>query len=387
MELPLSKTRPRRESAADTAAAIARSLKEEAKTPRASDDEARAATPAPTSKVAGKRKAESVSGAKPKAPKKTASESFSVLKSGLPKSSKAALAKADEADLAAIRGADLKKVLNAHVKSLAQTVDSVRSSRPASLPHPPASAAPTRFSEGVLVCPCACVQDWHDSYEETAEEACEWFSKCGDAVEACLRVGVGHGVAFDQCHEVLKLVADTWDNISAIPFRGDVGEDVSNVDRTIEVDLGGEAMATHSLCSPEGLCSFAWPCLLARAAAETAMPDAALMRMVKDAVDHGVAAPHKASEEEEELEAGAVGPRLAAGRMRLARLFGERKAEWSALASTKKKHKMRRAIDRRFDGPKHMRTRDFGSDSDDDGYGGYSDDDGYGRWGGGYGYW
>jgi hypothetical protein len=226
------------------------------------------------------------------------------------------------------------------------------------------------------------VQDWHDSYEETAEEACEWFSKCGDAVEACLRVGVGTGVGFDQCHEVLKLVADTWDNINAISFRGDVGEDVSNVDSSIECDLGGEGTATYSLTSPEGLLSLAWPCLLARAAADAAMPDAALMRMLKDAVDHGVGAPHLPSEEEAELESGAVGARLAAGRERLATLFKERKAEWSGLASTKKKHKMRRAIDRRFDGPKHRRTRDFG-DSDDDSYGG-SDDDGYGGYGGGF---
>lgn len=40
---------------------------------------------------------------------------------------------------------------------------------------------------------------------------------------------------------------------------------------------------------------------------------------------------------------------------------------------------MRHAIDRRSDGRRHQRTRDFG-DSDEDDYGGY----GYG--GGGYGY-
>ena len=198
--------------------------------------------------------------------------------------------------------------------------------------------------------------DWHDSYEETAEEACEWFSKCGTAVEASLRVGVGHGVAFDQCHEVLKLVADTWANINAIPFRGDVGEDVSNVDSDIDADLGGETTGTHRLTSPEGLVSFAWPCLIARAAADAAVPDGALMRMIKDAVDHGVTAPHQASEEESELEAGVVGAQVVAGRVRLGTLFSSRKAEWSGLASTRKKHNMRRAIDRRFDGPRYACT-------------------------------
>ena len=40
---------------------------------------------------------------------------------------------------------------------------------------------------------------------------------------------------------------------------------------------------------------------------------------------------------------------------------------------TVKKHRMRRCIDRRFDGPKHLRTRDFGSDSEDSfgGFGGF----------------
>ena len=90
--------------------------------------------------------------------------------------------------------------------------------------------------------------------------------------------------------------------------------------------------------------------------------------MVKDAVDHGVCAPHKASEEE--LELASDGMRLptsmATGRERLAALVVGRKAEWSALPSTKKEHKQRRAIDRRFDGPKNQRTRDFSSSFYDD---------------------
>ena len=58
---------------------------------------------------------------------------------------------------------------------------------------------------------------------------------------------------------------------------------------------------------------------------------------------------------------------VAAGRERLAALVVGRKAEWSALPSTKKQHKQRSAIDRRFDGPKNQRTRDF----DDSMYGGF----------------
>ena len=309
------------------------------------------ATPAPASKAAGKRKASDGSQPKTKASKPAAKPSNEL---ACLKSSKAALAKADANELALIKTADLKKSLNAHVQSLARTVDA----------------------------------DWHDSYEETAEEACEWFGQAGAAVEACMSVAA-QGVALDQCHEALKLVADTWANIQAIPFRCDVSEDVSNVDTSIDVDLGGEEPVSFGLFRPEGLLALAWPVLLARAASDATVPDGALLRMIKDAVDHGVGSPHLPSDEEKELQSehgeDIVGGDVTTGRARLATLFSSRKAEWSGLASTKKHHKMRRAIDRRFDGPKHLRTRDFGDDSDDGyGYGGFGG--GYGGFGGGYGY-
>ena len=75
------------------------------------------------------------------------------------------------------------------------------------------------------------------------------------------------------------------------------------------------------------------------------------------------------TQEEDELDATA-GEQVCAGRVRLGALFSDRKAEWSKMESTKKKHKMRRAIDRRFDGPKHRRTRDYDSDDSMGGMGG-----------------
>lgn len=157
-------------------------------TPSAAKRKADAQVPeTPSSKAAGKRKAgDAGSEAKaPKAPKTSAQPPARGGSTGL-KSSKAAL---DLADAAGLKTADVKASLNAYVKSLAQMVDA----------------------------------DWHDSYEETAEKASEWFEACGDIIESCLSVGVGRGVAFDRCHEALKIVADTWSNINAIPFRGDVG--------------------------------------------------------------------------------------------------------------------------------------------------------------------
>ena len=68
------------------------------------------------------------------------------------------------------------------------------------------------------------------------------------------------------------------------------------------------------------------------------MADEALLRMVKDAVDHGVPAPHKASREEAELAADGMRlpASMAKGRERLTALVVGREAEWSALPSTKK---------------------------------------------------
>lgn len=254
-------------------------------------------------------------------------------------SSKAALKAAPPADVAAIKPADVKKKLNAHVKTLARMVDS----------------------------------DWHDGYEEQGEECMEWIASCGALVESALRVGVAFGCGHELGHAVLTHVADTWAQIEKIPFRCDPGECISDGSwqegSKISLDLVEGAEGAEYAChSAAALYSLAWPLLLGAAAASPAVADEALLRMVKDAVDHGVRAPHKASEEEAELAADGMRlpASMATGRERLTALVVGRKAEWSALPSTKKHHKQRRAIDRRFDGPKSRRTRDFSDDFYDD---------------------
>lgn len=167
-------------------------------------------------------------------------------------------------------------------------------------------------------------------------------------------------------------MADTWDQITKIPFRCDPGEAISEgswqESSKISIELGGDADAEFVCVSADALMELAWPLLLASAAASPANDDTALLRMIKDAADYGgIKEPHKPSDEEQELvqeTRDLVPASLAAGRQRLEGLVVGRRAEWSALASTKKKHKQRRAIDRRFDGPKHRRTRDYDSDSD-----------------------
>lgn len=123
--------------------------------------------------------------------------------------------------------------------------------------------------------------------------------------------------------------------------------------------------------SAEEMLSIAWPALLARAAADASVPDSALTQMIKDAHDHGVSWPHTASSGEPGEDPlaclgraveKAVLQSMQSGQRRLIEL-GER-GEWKALPSTRKRHRMRRCIDRRFDGPKHLRTRNYDSDGE-----------------------
>lgn len=200
---------------------------------------------------------------------------------------------------------------------------------------------------------CTVDADWHDSYEETDEMLHEWLEACAGHIEGVLRVGVLRGAGFERCHEILKVVADTWSNIEAIPFRGDPGDSLGEGEAVeLTPPYAGETIEVHSA---EQLLGHAWPLLLARAAADEAVPDPPLLRMIKDAHDHGVQRPQEPSPEES-IPDGLVNI-VQRGRARLARLAA-RTDEWSTLPTTKKVHRMRRAIDRRFDGPLHRRTRD-----------------------------
>ena len=177
------------------------------------------------------------------------------------------------------------------------------------------------------------------------------------AIKAATDLGAGFGNA----HEILKCVHDTWLNINAIPFRGCPRETLSDADG-VDVEL----IIDESVRSIEDMLKITWPLLLARAASGSNILDPALNQMLKDAHDNGVTSPQTPHPSEKQLVAqhgGSVLKALSEGRQRLAKLAAS--SEWKACPCTVKKHKMRRYIDRRFDGPKHLRTRDFGSDSED----------------------
>ena len=238
-----------------------------------------------------------------------------------------------QADIDLINPAKVKKGLNQHVKSLAQAVN----------------------------------RDWHDSWEETGEELCRYMGECLDIVEMSLNTVIENGVAFDWCNQVLVTIADTWDNIEAIPFRCPPDERL-DPDRTyltiifIETD---EGTVTRNFKAPlhiHKLLQIAWPILLAAAADPELKPDVIgdeeLLQMIKDAVDNGV--------EPLEITPDANGDDdyieyIELGYDRICKLHSKTSA-WKSLPSSKRFHAMRKGIDRRFDGPKHLRTRNYEDD-------------------------
>jgi len=223
-------------------------------------------------------------------------------------------------DAASVDVPKARKELNDYVKQLAKTVD----------------------------------DDWHDSYEETDEMLREWLEDCAGRVAGVLSVGVSHGAGFEKCNEILKVVADTWSNIQAISFRGCPEESLQQGE-AVQLDLLLDSGDTLEICSAVELVAYAWPLLLARAAGGSTADDALLFRMIKDARDHGVKQPQVAAPDER--IPGALIEVVRRGRARVAQLVARREA-WDTLPTTKKVHRMRGAIDRRFDGPRHRRTRD-----------------------------
>jgi len=241
-----------------------------------------------------------------------------------------------QADIDLINPAKVKKGLNQHVKSLAHAVN----------------------------------RDWHDSWEETGEELCQYMKECLDIVEMSLNTVMENGVAFDWCNQVLMTIADTWDNIKAIPFRCPPDERL-DPDRTylkiIFVDTDEGPLDFDAPRHIDKLLQIAWPILLASAADPELKPDAIgdgeLLQMIKDAVDNGVAPLEitpDAHGDDDYIEY------IKLGYDRINKLYSKTSA-WKSLPSSKKSHAMREGIDRRFYGPRELRTRDYpGCPSDED---------------------
>mmetsp|Transcript_19956 Transcript_19956/g.33394 ORF Transcript_19956/g.33394 Transcript_19956/m.33394 type:complete len:341 (+) Transcript_19956:210-1232(+) len=272
--------------------------------------------------------------------------------------------------------------------------------------------------------------DWHDGHMYQDEEVNNYLNEVEPMLQAVYNISVKAQKAFERCHEIIKLIADTWDNMKTIPMRGTVEQSFEQIADASDMSVGG----VFSIRDGDEMIKKMWPRFLLAAAScsssEHEVTDAALARFIKDADDFGVdilSAPEDEDEDENEnqdKDADDFGVDILSapedededenenqdkgntkatsvvaitssttakpapsststtaeskGLSRLTAIYGNRSA-WSNLPTTRKVHKQKSAIDRRFFGSKNRRTRDFSSDDDgdyDNGRDFGSDDDG-----------
>jgi len=187
--------------------------------------------------------------------------------------------------------------------------------------------------------------DWHDGYEEQGEELVEYVNLAKDFFQAVCNVGIEKDVGHDRCHQVMKVIADTWDNMNTIPMRGGIKE---GFECELELSVSGKK---ESFPSIQSAISYVWRRLLCSAVAK-GVDEATMFQYIKDSVDNGTDIDGEDEDPDPDSEV------LKRGYEKLKALYNQ-KEKWTTLPTTKKFHKERRCIDRRFDGPKERRTRDF----------------------------
>mmetsp|Transcript_22091 Transcript_22091/g.33270 ORF Transcript_22091/g.33270 Transcript_22091/m.33270 type:complete len:323 (-) Transcript_22091:96-1064(-) len=235
-------------------------------------------------------------------------------------------------------------------------------------------------------------EDWHDGYEDQAETKGEWFEAIQEPLQAVLDIGVGKKTALLQCNEVLKIVSDSFYDLLACPCRCDTKDELDEMDRSFELQLPwGETDYTATSGYQQDVWSYVWVALLRVHSNLDNVDEGLLLQCIKDANDNMSGAKmiklpgylYDQSDEQYDIDTYEQrdGKNAPSG-TKLAHYVNDRASEWKSLPTTKKVHRMRRAIDRRFDGTPERRTRDYHlhDSDDDDSYG-----RGYGYGGGGYG--
>eukprot|EP00752_Nemacystus_decipiens_P002622 g2455.t1 len=225
--------------------------------------------------------------------------------------------------------------------------------------------------------------DWHDGEEEQTEALYGYFKAFKKFLQSVFDMAVMDGVAFERCHEVMKALADSWQNMKSIPARNGI-EDCFDEDRVemagesdlcVKIELG-EGKEPLKFASPVDVFARFWPLLLWAAASSSEIEDGLLYRWMKDASDYdadlqrgGALWKLVAGEKEVKNEAGEVtkpakeptlrakksGMKLTKGLVRLVKLHANR-SQWANLDSCKASYKRKRV---QVDGPKNRRTRDF----------------------------
>jgi hypothetical protein len=191
--------------------------------------------------------------------------------------------------------------------------------------------------------------DWHDGWEEQGKYLSDDYfpslTKSAKAICELLSAPTISEAVIKHCYEVTLVLADSVDLMSSVPMRGEVRDALWSND-TLKIGT-----SSKKLDSISSLLNFLFENLLFRAI-EVGMERGQIMSMIKGAMEYG----YEADDDEKSTE------RVNA--KKLQELIAAKK-EWEGLASRKNVYKEKGVIDRRFSGPKHKRTRDFG-DSDDD---------------------
>ena len=214
--------------------------------------------------------------------------------------------------------------------------------------------------------------DWHDSYEETSDLLCEYVESLTpnlSAVLECLVAPARTPPSLSRCNDVLLEIAHSWRAMAGIPFRGGHEDPITDAAIDLSEPMGilmgvpedadpdTDGMDEFATLDRESAVSLAWTSLAAAAASCADVDDALLLRILKDALDHGVT-PREFEEEPFEEEEGAW--HTVAGAKRLVAALGPGGKKALAATPTRRRAiKHYQCIDRRFDGPKHLRTRDF----------------------------
>ncbi|KAJ1421724.1 hypothetical protein B484DRAFT_452614 [Ochromonadaceae sp. CCMP2298] len=84
----------------------------------------------------------------------------------------------------------LKPILNTHCKSLAKLV----------------------------------ADDWHDGWEDQGQEVGEYMDTVAPMLQAVYNISIRSQTGFERCHEIIKTIVDSWENMKSVPMRGTVEE-------------------------------------------------------------------------------------------------------------------------------------------------------------------
>eukprot|EP00904_Undaria_pinnatifida_P011263 jgi/Undpi1/7267/HiC_scaffold_22.g09740.m1 len=133
--------------------------------------------------------------------------------------------------------------------------------------------------------------DWHDGYEDKTDECFNYFKGFDKFVCAAFSLAVQRGTAFERCHDVMRELADSWENMKSIPTRFDIEELFQEADiETCKVTVDG-LEAPLKFFSPMDFFSEFWPIFLWAAASNQEISDELLYRWILDADDYGAALP------------------------------------------------------------------------------------------------